>query len=164
MIVAVSLHKTHIRVVKSLVKIAVVSWHSLRRFIKPAPGDQCGAGRRGAGRGGAGRCSGCTFIKLRSCVCVRLRPLCRFSCLYTGWGGAGRGGAARGGAGRGGAGRGRRLYLYKVAVLRVRQVEASLPVLVPQQRAQRGVEGQGGAGQCGVVRGGARRCGAAVPV
>ena len=38
MIVAVSLHKTHIRVVKSLVKIAAVSWHSLRRFIKPAPG------------------------------------------------------------------------------------------------------------------------------
>ena len=37
MIVAVSLHKTHIRVVKSLVKIAAVSWHSLRRFIKPAP-------------------------------------------------------------------------------------------------------------------------------
>ena len=38
MIVAVSLHKTHICVVKSLVKIAAVSWHSLRRFIKPAPG------------------------------------------------------------------------------------------------------------------------------
>ena len=37
MIVAVSLHKTHIRVVESLVKIAAVSWHSLRRFIKPAP-------------------------------------------------------------------------------------------------------------------------------
>ena len=37
-IVAVSLHKTHICVVKSLVKIAAVSWHSLRRFIKPAPG------------------------------------------------------------------------------------------------------------------------------
>ena len=37
MIVAVSLHKTHICVVKSLVKIAAVSWHSLRRFIKPAP-------------------------------------------------------------------------------------------------------------------------------
>ena len=36
-IVAVSLHKTHICVVKSLVKIAAVSWHSLRRFIKPAP-------------------------------------------------------------------------------------------------------------------------------
>ena len=36
MIVAVSLHKTHICVVKSLVKIAAVSWHSLRRFIKPA--------------------------------------------------------------------------------------------------------------------------------
>ena len=33
-----SLHKTHICVVKSLVKIAAVSWHSLRRFIKPAPG------------------------------------------------------------------------------------------------------------------------------
>ena len=32
-----SLHKTHICVVKSLVKIAAVSWHSLRRFIKPAP-------------------------------------------------------------------------------------------------------------------------------
>ena len=31
------LHKTHICVVKSLVKIAAVSWHSLRRFIKPAP-------------------------------------------------------------------------------------------------------------------------------
>ena len=29
MIVAVSLHKTHICVVKSLVKIAAVSWHSL---------------------------------------------------------------------------------------------------------------------------------------
>ena len=41
MIVAVSLHKTHIRVVKSLVKIAAVSWHSLRRFIKPAPGAGC---------------------------------------------------------------------------------------------------------------------------
>ena len=41
----------------------------------------------------------------------------------------------------------------------MRQVEASLPVLVPQQRAQRGVEGQGGAGQCGVVRGGAGRGG-----
>ena len=39
MIVAVSLHKTHIHVVKSLVKIAAVSWHNLRRFIKPAPGD-----------------------------------------------------------------------------------------------------------------------------
>ena len=38
MIVAVSLHKTHICVVKSLVKIAAVSWHSLRRFVKPAPG------------------------------------------------------------------------------------------------------------------------------
>ena len=38
-IVAVSLHKTHICVVKSLVKIAAVSWHSLRRFIKPAPGN-----------------------------------------------------------------------------------------------------------------------------
>ena len=38
MIVAVSLHKTHTCVVKSLVKIAAVSWHSLRRFIKPAPG------------------------------------------------------------------------------------------------------------------------------
>ena len=37
MIVAVSLHKTHICVVKSLVKIAAVSWHSLQRFIKPAP-------------------------------------------------------------------------------------------------------------------------------
>ena len=36
-IVAVSLHKTHICVVKLLVKIAAVSWHSLRRFIKPAP-------------------------------------------------------------------------------------------------------------------------------
>ena len=37
-IVAVSLHKTHIIcVVKSLVKIAAVSWHSLRRFIKLAP-------------------------------------------------------------------------------------------------------------------------------
>ena len=36
-IVGVSLHKTHICVVKSLVKIAAVSWHSLRRFIKPAP-------------------------------------------------------------------------------------------------------------------------------
>ena len=35
-----SLHKTHICVVKSLVKIAAVSWHSLRRFIKPAPGEQ----------------------------------------------------------------------------------------------------------------------------
>ena len=35
-----SLHKTHICVVKSLVKIAAVSWHSLRRFIKPAPGLQ----------------------------------------------------------------------------------------------------------------------------
>ena len=33
-----SLHKTHICVVKSLVKIAAVSWHSLRRFVKPAPG------------------------------------------------------------------------------------------------------------------------------
>ena len=33
-----SLHKTHICVVKSLVKITAVSWHSLRRFIKPAPG------------------------------------------------------------------------------------------------------------------------------
>ena len=32
-----SLHKTHICVVKSLVKIAAVNWHSLRRFIKPAP-------------------------------------------------------------------------------------------------------------------------------
>ena len=32
-----SLHKTHICVVKSLVKIAAVSWHSLRRFVKPAP-------------------------------------------------------------------------------------------------------------------------------
>ena len=31
-----SLRKTHICVVKSLVKIAAVSWHSLRRFIKPA--------------------------------------------------------------------------------------------------------------------------------
>ena len=39
MMVAVSLHKTHISVVKSRVKIAAVSWHSLRRFIKPAPGD-----------------------------------------------------------------------------------------------------------------------------
>ena len=38
MIVAVSLHKTHIRVVKSLVKLAAVSWHSLQRFIKPASG------------------------------------------------------------------------------------------------------------------------------
>ena len=38
MIVAVSLHKIHICIVKSLVKIAAVSWHSLRRFIKPAPG------------------------------------------------------------------------------------------------------------------------------
>ena len=38
MIVAVSLHKTHMCVVKSLVKIAALSWHSLRRFIKPAPG------------------------------------------------------------------------------------------------------------------------------
>ena len=36
-IVAVSLHKTHICVVKSLVKIAAVSLHRLRRFIKPAP-------------------------------------------------------------------------------------------------------------------------------
>ena len=36
-IVAVSLHITHICVVKSLVKIAAVSWHNLRRFIKPAP-------------------------------------------------------------------------------------------------------------------------------
>ena len=32
-----SLHKTQICVVKSLVKVAAVSWHSLRRFIKPAP-------------------------------------------------------------------------------------------------------------------------------
>ena len=40
-IVAVSLHKTHMCVVKSLVKIAAVSWHSLRRFIKPAPGVIC---------------------------------------------------------------------------------------------------------------------------
>ena len=39
-VVAVSLHKTHICVVKSLVKIAAVSWHSLRRFIKPAPGHE----------------------------------------------------------------------------------------------------------------------------
>ena len=39
MIVAASLHKTHIYVVKSLVKIAAISWHSLRRFIKPAPDD-----------------------------------------------------------------------------------------------------------------------------
>ena len=37
-----SLHKTHICVDKSLVKIAAVSWHSLRRFIKPAPGDVSG--------------------------------------------------------------------------------------------------------------------------
>ena len=41
-IVAVSLHKTHICVVKSLVKIAAVSWHSLRRFIKPAPAHKIG--------------------------------------------------------------------------------------------------------------------------
>ena len=41
-IVAVSLHKTHICVVKSLVKIAAVSWHSLRRVIKPAPGQNAG--------------------------------------------------------------------------------------------------------------------------
>ena len=34
-----SLHKTHVRVVESLVKIATVSWRSLRRFVKPAPGD-----------------------------------------------------------------------------------------------------------------------------
>ena len=40
-IVAVSLHKTHICVVKSLIKIAAVSWHSLRRFIKPAPAVSC---------------------------------------------------------------------------------------------------------------------------
>ena len=40
MIVAVSLHKTYICVFKSLVKIAAVSWHSLRRFIKPAPGEK----------------------------------------------------------------------------------------------------------------------------
>ena len=33
-----SLHKTNICIVKSLVNIAGVSWHSLRRFIKPAPG------------------------------------------------------------------------------------------------------------------------------
>ena len=38
-----SLHKTHICVVKSLVKIAAVSWHSLRRFIKPAPVHQAQA-------------------------------------------------------------------------------------------------------------------------
>ena len=37
MIVAVSLQKPHKCVVKSLVKIAAVSWHSLQRFIKPAP-------------------------------------------------------------------------------------------------------------------------------
>ena len=37
MIVAVSLQKPHKCVVKSLVKIAAVSWHSLRRFIKPSP-------------------------------------------------------------------------------------------------------------------------------
>ena len=33
-----SLHKTRMCVVKSPVKIAAVSWHSLRRFVKPAPG------------------------------------------------------------------------------------------------------------------------------
>ena len=45
-IVAASLHKTHICVVKSLVKIAAVSWHSLRWFIKPAPGVQKTMGRQ----------------------------------------------------------------------------------------------------------------------
>ena len=45
MIVAVSLHKTHVRVVESLVKIAAVSWHSLRRFIKPAPEGRVTNGR-----------------------------------------------------------------------------------------------------------------------
>ena len=37
MIVTVSLQNPHKCVVKSLVKIAAVSWHSLRRFIKPVP-------------------------------------------------------------------------------------------------------------------------------
>ena len=61
MIVAVSLHKTHICVVKSLVKIAAVSWHSLRRFIKPAPAQKCT----------------CTYVvRMYACTAVRTMHVC----------------------------------------------------------------------------------------
>ena len=61
MIVAVSLHITHICVVKSLVKIAAVSWHSLRQFIKPAPAQKCT----------------CTYVvRMYACTAVRTMHVC----------------------------------------------------------------------------------------